>query len=73
MAPYVDINEPDIQLSSGQDSAEQLVLKVNDYSVSYDELLLENVRFEIAATDKVAVIGANGTIGAETAGEPDGP
>lgn len=36
-------------------------LKVNDYSVSFDELLLQNINFEIKSTDKVALIGSNGT------------
>ncbi len=40
---------------------ETIALKVNDYSVAYDEILLENVNFEIKSTDKVALIGSNGT------------
>ncbi|MCZ1268764.1 ATP-binding cassette domain-containing protein, partial [Paenibacillus tundrae] len=36
-------------------------VNVNNYSVSFDELLLENVNFEIKSTDKVALIGPNGT------------
>jgi len=38
-----------------------LVVKVNDYSVAFDELLLDKVNFEIKSTDKVAIIGSNGT------------
>ena len=40
---------------------ETIALKVNDYSVSFDDVLLENVNFEIKSTDKVALIGSNGT------------
>ena len=29
--------------------------------VRFDELLLEHVSFELAATDKVAIVGGNGT------------
>ena len=36
-------------------------LTVNDYSVAFDETLLDHVSFEINATDKVALIGPNGT------------
>lgn len=38
-----------------------VVVNVNNYSVAFDELLLENVNFEIKSTDKVALIGPNGT------------
>ena len=37
------------------------VLQVNDYVLAYDELLLENVRFELKEGDKVAIVGPNGT------------
>lgn len=37
------------------------VLQVSDYTVSYDELLLENVNFELKEGDKVAIVGPNGT------------
>jgi ATP-binding cassette subfamily F protein 3 len=40
---------------------ETIALKVNDYSASFDDVLLENVNFEIKSTDKVALIGSNGT------------
>jgi ATP-binding cassette subfamily F protein 3 len=37
------------------------LLKVDAYSVAFDEMLLENVSFEIGPRDKVAIIGSNGT------------
>ncbi|MHB8129900.1 MAG: ATP-binding cassette domain-containing protein, partial [Mobilitalea sp.] len=40
---------------------ETIALNVNDYSVSFDDILLKNVSFEIKSTDKVALIGSNGT------------
>ncbi|MDH8676992.1 ATP-binding cassette domain-containing protein [Fusibacter bizertensis] len=43
------------------DENDLYALRVSNYSASYDELLLENVNFEILPTDKVALIGANGT------------
>lgn len=37
------------------------VLQVVDYNVSYEELLLQNVNFELREGDKVAIVGPNGT------------
>ena len=60
-APFVDIKQPDISLSTDNKIEENIALKVSDYSVAFDEILLENVNFEIKSTDKVALIGPNGT------------
>ena len=49
------------------DATEQLpeekktVLQVEDYMVAYEDILLENVRFELKEGDKVAIVGPNGT------------
>ncbi|TWH83440.1 ABC-F family ATP-binding cassette domain-containing protein [Sedimentibacter saalensis] len=59
--PFVDIKQPDISLSTDNKIEETIALKVTDYSVAFDEILLENVSFEIKSTDKVALIGPNGT------------
>ena len=59
-APFVDIKQPDISFATVDEAGETIALKVVGYSVSFDEVLLENVNFEINATDKVAVIGSNG-------------
>ena len=37
------------------------ILQVNDYTVAYEETLLENVSFELKAGEKVAIVGPNGT------------
>jgi ATP-binding cassette subfamily F protein 3 len=60
-APFVEIKQPDIRLVTDNEIEETIALKVNDYSVAFDETLLENVNFEIKSTDKVALIGPNGT------------
>lgn len=60
-APFVDIKQPDITFGIDQEMEDTDVVNVHDYSVSFDELLLENVNFEIKSTDKVAIIGPNGT------------
>ncbi|PAB56500.1 ABC transporter [Anaeromicrobium sediminis] len=59
--PFVDIKQPNISFDTDNEIEEIIALKVNDYSVAYDEILLENVNFEIKSTDKVALIGSNGT------------
>ena len=49
------------------DGTEQLseekktVLQVEDYMIAYEDILLENVRFELKEGDKVAIVGPNGT------------
>jgi len=60
-APFVDIKEPNISLVIDNEMVETIALRVNDYSVAFDDILLENVNFEIKSTDKVALIGPNGT------------
>lgn len=60
--PFVEVKQPDIHLSTEYPLEEATVaLAVNDYSVSFDDTLLEHVSFEIKSTDKVALIGPNGT------------
>lgn len=59
--PFVDIKQPNIRFGIDKEIEDTVVVKVNNYSLSFDELLLENVNFEIKSTDKVALIGPNGT------------
>jgi len=60
--PFVDIKQPEINFVTDNVLEEDTIaLKVTNYSVSFDDLLLENVNFEIKSTDKVALIGSNGT------------
>lgn len=71
-APFIEVREPEIVLpkveaakeeSAQEESAQEprTILKVENYSVSFDERLLENVGFEIKEGEKVAVVGENGT------------
>ena len=60
-APFVDIKQPNIMFTTANEIEEKTALKVTDYSVAFDDVLLENVSFEIKSTDKVAIVGANGT------------
>jgi ATP-binding cassette subfamily F protein 3 len=60
-APFVEIKQPDIRLDIESEIDETTILTVKDYSVAFEELLLEHVNFEMSSNDKVALIGANGT------------
>ncbi|MNB70892.1 putative ABC transporter ATP-binding protein YjjK [compost metagenome] len=60
-APFVDIKQPDITFGMDHEMEDTTVVSVNDYNIAFHELLLENVNFEIQSTDKVAIIGPNGT------------
>lgn len=60
-APFIAIKQPLINLLTKDITIEGSTLSVNHYHVAFDEVLLDDVSFEIGATDKVALIGANGT------------
>ncbi len=60
-APFVEIKQPNIRFDLDRKVEDATVVKVANYSVAFDELLLHNVNFEIQSTDKVAIIGPNGT------------
>lgn len=65
--PFVEIRQPEIKLPvlSEQDvqitEERRVLLRVDNYKAEFDELLLENVSFEIREGEKVAIVGANGT------------
>lgn len=61
-APFVEIRQPEIQLpevETTEDPAE--LLRLENYSLSFEEKLLENVSFSVHSGEKVALVGANGT------------
>lgn len=61
-APFLAIKEPDINLNTDNVlDEENIVLKLNNYNAVFDNVLLEDVNFEIKSTNKVAIIGSNGT------------
>lgn len=60
--PFLAIKEPDINLNTTNELPEEtVVLKVNNYKAAFNDLLLEDVNFELKSTDKAAIVGANGT------------
>ncbi len=61
-APFVEIRQPDIHLPEVEESEEAVeLLRLDNYSLSFEEKLLEQVSFAVHAGEKVALVGANGT------------
>lgn len=60
-APFVTIKQPEIPLKTDNVIDADSILSLENYSVGYEEPLLEEISFQISPTDKVALIGANGT------------
>ena len=60
--PFVEIRQPDIHLPHVEPSEEaEVLLEVCDYSLAFDEKLLDQVNFSVRAHEKVAIVGPNGT------------
>ncbi|NCB92552.1 MAG: ABC-F family ATP-binding cassette domain-containing protein [Clostridia bacterium] len=60
-APFVDIKQPEIHFKLGEVAEAEYILALTDYSVAFDEQLLEQVNFEMKPTEHVAIVGDNGT------------
>ncbi len=61
-APFVEIRQPDIRLPEVEAPEEPAeLLRLENYSLSFEEKLLENVSFTVHSGEKVALVGANGT------------
>ena len=62
--PFVELRQPDLhfpEVSISEGMEDQVVLKVEDYQVAFEDELLKDVNFEIKAQEKVAIVGPNGT------------
>ena len=60
-APFVDIKQPEIYFGLENEVADENILELVDYSVAFDEQLLEHVDFEMKPAEHVAIVGNNGT------------
>lgn len=59
--PFLSIERPYFSFAYNEVPVEGNALTVSGLNLGYDTPLLEDVSFEIAPTDKVAILGANGT------------
>ena len=62
--PFVELRQPDIHFPKVficEGLEEQVVLKVENYQVAFEDELLKDVSFELKAHEKVAIVGPNGT------------
>ncbi len=60
-APFVDIKQPEIHFELGEEVTSENILELTDYSVAFDEQLLEHVNFAMKPDEHVAIVGNNGT------------
>ena len=61
-APFVEIRQPNICLPEVEVPEETVeLLRLDKYSLSFEETLLEQVSFAVHSGEKVALVGANGT------------
>ena len=61
-APFVEIRQPQIRLPEVEVPEEpQELLRLGNYSLAFEEQLLEQVSFAVHTGEKVALVGANGT------------
>ncbi len=61
-APFVEIRQPEIQLPEVENPEEAVeLLKIDNYSLSFEKTLLEQISFAVHSGEKVALVGANGT------------
>ena len=61
-APFVQIRQPEIRLPLVDVPEEPTeLLRLDNYSLSFEEKLLEQVSFSVRSGEKVALVGANGT------------
>ena len=61
-APFVEIRQPEICLPEVELPEEKTeLLRLEDYTLSFEEKLLEQVSFAVHDGEKVALVGANGT------------
>ena len=61
-APFVEIRQPEIHLPEVEAPEEATeLLRLDDYTLAFEEKLLEGVSFGVHSGEKVALVGANGT------------
>ena len=67
LAPSAELSEVQgendvmVEAAELEQQGGKVLLSVNNYSLSFDELLLEDVSFELHEGEKIAIVGPNGT------------
>lgn len=59
--PFVDIKQPEISFGLESEAEDETILELTEYSIAFDEQLLEHVNFEMKSAEHVAIVGSNGT------------
>lgn len=59
--PFIAIKQPDIRFSTDREIEDRVILTLRDFQAAFEDVILENVSFEVNSKDKVALIGSNGT------------
>lgn len=60
--PFIYVKTPNFDFMSNEvENTEKDIISVENFSISYEDVLLENVNFSVKYGEKVAMIGANGT------------
>ncbi len=60
-APFIELREPKIAFQEVSVEESKTLLSVSNYQVAFEDSLLENIHFELAAGEKIALVGENGT------------
>lgn len=58
--PFIYVDQPDISLETDAPLTTPSVT-IENLDIAYEETLLSNVSFQIEGTEKIAIVGANGT------------
>lgn len=59
--PFLELREPEIFFAMAEPVEEENILSLKDYEAAFDEQLLKGINFDIKPTDKLAIVGKNGT------------
>ncbi len=62
--PFIYVNEPDMVFPDNTEmilDEEDFLLKVSNLNIGFDNILIENINFQINPGDKLAIIGPNGS------------
>lgn len=59
--PFLETDRYDFSFPETEEASDDMLITINDYSLSFDREILKDVNFEVRRGDKLAFVGANGT------------